>query len=153
MTASAPDRGSADTERVLERLRVQGHRMTPQRRAIVAEVIATRGHISPQAIAARVQDRVPGVNASTVYRTLDLLEELGVVSHAHTERGAEYHRSEHRDHLHLVCAGCGRQESRPAEDVEEARRGFARGTGFMPDFTHFAISGLCEACRGEDRDG
>jgi Fur family transcriptional regulator, ferric uptake regulator len=150
MVTSRPDRGRADdTDRALEELRLRGHRMTPQRRAIVAEIMGTPGHISPQAIAQRVQTRVPGVNASTVYRTLDLLEELGIVSHAHMEQGAEYHRSEHRDHLHLICGRCGRSESRPADDVEPSREEFARHTGFLPDFTHFAISGLCETCRRE----
>jgi Fur family ferric uptake transcriptional regulator len=75
----------------MEVLRVRGLRMTPQRRAIVAEIMRTRGHISPTALARKVQGEMPGVNASTVYRTLALLEEIGVLSHAHLVGGADYH--------------------------------------------------------------
>ena len=74
---------SADS--VLELLRTRGLRMTPQRRAIVAEIMGAEGHISPMVVARRVRDRVPGVNPSTVYRTLTLLEDLGIISHAHLE--------------------------------------------------------------------
>ena len=66
--------------------------MTPQRRAIVSEVMRTHGHISPAEIARKVQGEMPGVNASTVYRTLTLLEEVGVLQHSHLETGAEYHK-------------------------------------------------------------
>ncbi|HEY3023806.1 MAG TPA: transcriptional repressor, partial [Actinomycetota bacterium] len=88
-------------------LRARGLRMTPQRRAIVAEIMRTRGHISPTALARKVQGEMPGVNASTVYRTLALLEEVGVLSHAHLEGGAEYHRAEEAGHVHLTCSRCG----------------------------------------------
>ena len=81
--------------------------MTPQRRAIVGEIMAARGHISATAVSRRVRERVPGVNASTVYRTLDLLEDLGVLSHAHLESGPEYHRRSESQHVHLTCSRCG----------------------------------------------
>ena len=76
---------TATADSVLELLRSRGLRMTPQRRAIVSEIMAAEGHISPTAIARRVQKRVPGVNPSTVYRTLGVLEDLGVLAHAHLE--------------------------------------------------------------------
>ena len=65
------------TAEVLEALRARGHRMTPQRRAIVAEIMETSGHIAPPEVAARVKARIPGVNDSTIYRTLDLLQTVG----------------------------------------------------------------------------
>src|SRR6266550_8271503 len=94
-------------ESLLDLLKSRGLRMTPQRRAIGAEVMGARGHISPTAVARRVRERVPGVNPSTVYRTLDLLEELGVLSHAHLETGAEYHKASESQHVHLSCSRCG----------------------------------------------
>ena len=78
---------------VIELLRSRGLRMTPQRRAIVAEIMRTQGHISPTALTRKVQDEMPGVNASTIYRTLSMLEAAGVLAHAHLEGGAEYHRA------------------------------------------------------------
>ncbi len=130
----------------MDLLKAHGLRMTPQRRAIVAEILATDGHINPAEIARRVRERVPGVNASTVYRTLDLLESLGVLSHAHLEGGAEYHRASDERHIHLVCARCGEAESLSMAEAEALRELIRRHHGFQPDFTHFAISGLCAAC-------
>jgi Fur family ferric uptake transcriptional regulator len=123
--------------------------MTPQRRAIVAEIMAADGHISPPAVARRVRERVPGVNPSTVYRTLATLEEVGVLSHAHLESGAEYHRRSEAQHVHLTCSRCGAQDSLSLEEAERLKDMIAGHHGFQPDLTHFAISGLCARCRTE----
>ena len=92
---------------------------------------------------------MPGVNASTVYRTLSLLEEIGVLSHAHLEGGAEYHRAEEAGHIHLTCARCGSEDDLSLGEAEAIQRVIERHHGFSPDLTHFAISGLCAACRAE----
>jgi Fur family ferric uptake transcriptional regulator len=134
-------------ESVLQLLRVHGLRMTPQRRAIIAEVMAANGHISPTIIAQRVRDRVPGVDASTVYRTLDLLEQIGVLSHTHLESGAEYHRRSESQHVHLVCSNCGAEDSLSLAEAKRLRDLVAGHHGFAPDLTHFAISGLCRHCQ------
>jgi Fur family ferric uptake transcriptional regulator len=126
-------------------------RMTPQRRAILSEVMSAEGHISPAAIARRVQERVPGVNASTVYRTLDMLEGLGVLSHAHLESGAEYHRRADGQHVHLTCSRCGAEDSLSMREAERLGQLIARHHGFRPDLTHFAISGLCRDCQARLR--
>ena len=120
--------------------------MTPQRRAIVAEVMRAQGHISPTAIARRVQGEMPGVNASTVYRTLTLLEEIGVLSHSHLEAGAEYHRAEEAEHVHLTCSRCGRDDALSLKEAEALHRLIQRHHGFEADLTHFAITGLCAGC-------
>jgi Fur family ferric uptake transcriptional regulator len=131
----------------MEVLRDRGLRMTPQRRAIVAEIMRTRGHISPTALARKVQGEMPGVNASTVYRTLALLEEIGVLSHAHLEGGAEYHRAEEAGHVHLTCSNCGAEDDLSMEEAEALSHLIERHREFLPDLTHFAISGLCAECR------
>jgi Fur family ferric uptake transcriptional regulator len=128
-------------------LQARGLRMTPQRRAIVAEIMRTRGHISPTALARKVQGEMPGVNASTVYRTLSLLEEVGVLSHAHLESGAEYHRAEEAGHVHLTCSNCGAEDDLSMEEAEALSNLIERHRQFLPDLTHFAISGLCAECR------
>jgi Fur family ferric uptake transcriptional regulator len=128
-------------------LRAQGLRMTPQRRAIVAEIMRTRGHISPTALARKVQGEMPGVNASTVYRTLALLQEVGVLSHAHLEGGAEYHRAEEAGHVHLTCSNCGAEDDLSLEEAQALSHLIERHREFLPDLTHFAISGLCAECR------
>jgi Fur family transcriptional regulator, ferric uptake regulator len=133
-------------EDVLELLRDRGLRMTPQRRAIVAEVMRTPGHISPTAIARRVQGDMPGVNASTVYRTLTLLEEVGLLQHSHLESGAEYHRSEEAEHVHLTCSRCGADDALSLKEADALQDLIHRHHGFLADLTHFAITGLCREC-------
>lgn len=136
----------AGTTDVIEVLRGRGLRMTPQRRAIVAEIMRTQGHISPTELARTVQGEMPGVNASTIYRTLALLEEIGVLAHAHLEGGAEYHRTEEAGHVHLTCSNCGAEDDLSIEEADALVRLIERHRGFHPDLTHFAISGLCADC-------
>jgi Fur family ferric uptake transcriptional regulator len=135
-------------ESVLQLLKSRGLRMTPQRRAIVAEVMAANGHINATSVAQRVRDRVPGVDPSTVYRTLDLLEEVGVLAHTHLESGAEYHRRSESQHVHLTCSTCGAADSLSIEEANRLKNLVSQHHGFAPDLTHFAISGLCRACQG-----
>jgi Fur family ferric uptake transcriptional regulator len=131
---------------VLELLRSKGLRMTPQRRAIVSEVMRTQGHISPAAIARKVQGDLPGVNASTVYRTLTLLEEVGVLQHSHLETGAEYHKRDEAHHVHLTCHRCGRDDALSIAEAAKLSDLIHRHHGFQADLTHFAITGLCADC-------
>lgn len=132
---------------VVALLRERGHRITPQREAILDEVLRTNGHITPQDVARRVQRRLPAVNDSTVYRTLALLEEVGVVRHAHLERGAEYHRADEVEHVHLTCSRCGAEDDLSMEEAVTLREVIQRHRGFLPDLTHFAIGGLCASCQ------
>jgi len=138
---------SREATEVLDALRGRGLRMTPQRMAIVDEVMRSRGHINVPAVAARVQSRVPGVNPSTVYRTLAMLEEMGVLSHAHLEGGAEYHHAADSGHVHLTCSSCGAEDDLSLDEARQLERLIARHRGFRPDLTHFAISGLCNRCQ------
>jgi Fur family transcriptional regulator, ferric uptake regulator len=138
--------GTVEFADVMELLRGRGLRMTPQRRAIVSEVLRTPGHISPAAIARKVQSEMPGVNASTVYRTLTLLEEVGVLQHSHLETGAEYHRTDEARHVHLTCHRCGRDDALSIAEAEKLGALIHRHHGFEADLTHFAITGLCADC-------
>jgi Fur family ferric uptake transcriptional regulator len=131
---------------LLQELRGRGLRMTPQRRAIVAEVMRAKGHISPIEIARKVQADMPGVNASTVYRTLSLLEDVGVLQHSHVETGAEYHRAEESHHVHLTCRNCGRDDELSLAEATRLQGLIRRHHGFVADLTHFAITGLCADC-------
>jgi Fur family ferric uptake transcriptional regulator len=134
---------------VIELLRQRGLRMTPQRRVIVSEIMRTQGHISPTALARKVQGEMPGVNASTIYRTLSVLEEAGVLAHAHLEGGAEYHRAEDAGHIHLSCSRCGVEDDLSLEEAAALQQLIGRHHGFRADLTHFAISGLCADCQRE----
>jgi Fur family ferric uptake transcriptional regulator len=132
---------------IIDLLRQRGLRMTPQRRLIVAEIMRTQGHISPTALSRKVQGEMPGVNASTIYRTLSILEEAGVLAHAHLEGGAEYHRAEDAGHAHLACSRCGAEDDLSLDEADALQQLIGQHHGFRPDLTHFAISGLCAACQ------
>jgi Fur family ferric uptake transcriptional regulator len=114
-------------------------------------VMRTPGHISPTAITRKVQSEMPGVNASTVYRTLTLLEEIGVLQHSHLETGAEYHRAEEAQHVHLTCRRCGRADELSLAESAKLQRLIRAHHGFEADLTHFAIDGLCSRCAGAGR--
>lgn len=135
------------TSEIVGLLRRRGHRITPQREVIVDEVLRARGHITPLDVARRVKRQMPAVNVSTVYRTLTLLEELGVVSHSHLEAGAGYHRRGEAEHVHLTCARCGDEDDLSLGEARALRDVIRRHRGFEPDLTHFAIAGLCARCR------
>ena len=140
------ERGPVDFADVMTLLRDRGLRMTPQRRAIVSEVMRTQGHISPTHIARTIQSEMPGVNASTIYRTLTLLEEVGVLQHSHLESGAEYHRTDEAQHVHLTCGRCGRDDALSIAEATKLGRLIRSHHGFEADLTHFAITGLCAEC-------
>lgn len=132
-------------------LRQRGYRLTPQRQ-LVLEAVDTLEHATPDAILTEVRRTASGVNISTVYRTLELLEELGLVSHAHLGHGAPtYHLADRHHHLHLVCRDC---ESVIEADVSVAELLTSRlreTYGFETDMKHFAIFGRCAECSGKPR--
>ena len=89
-------------------LRARGYRVTPQRQ-LVLEAVTKLEHATPEEIWADVQQTASGVNISTIYRALELLEQLGLVTHTHLGHGApRYHLAAEADHVHLVCSSCGR---------------------------------------------
>ncbi|TMK17258.1 MAG: transcriptional repressor [Actinobacteria bacterium] len=140
------ERAPNDFASVMTLLREQGLRMTPQRRAIVSEVMRTQGHISPAQMARTIQGEMPGVNASTIYRTLTLLEEVGVLQHSHLESGAEYHKTDEAQHVHLTCSRCGRDDALSLREADKLGSLIHAHHGFVADLTHFAITGLCADC-------
>lgn len=129
-----------------EQLRARGYRLTPQRQ-LVLEAIGALGHATPEDAHAWVRERASGVSISTVYRTLELLEDLGLVHHAHLSHGAPtYHAANAPEHVHLVCRGCGRiTELEPAE-VEPLVGMLKQRHGFAADVGHLTVFGECERC-------
>src|SRR5947199_10324309 len=89
-------------------LRQRGLRMTPQRQLILDAVAAMHGHVSVAQVHQQVVRVFPDVNISTVYRTLEVLEDMGVVRHTHFHDGvAQYERTDAARHHHMVCSRCG----------------------------------------------
>ena len=129
-----------------ETLRAKGYRTTPQRQLVLDAVAALR-HGTPDEICAEVQRTASGVNLSTVYRTLELLEELGMVTHTHLGHGAPtYHAAASEDHLHLVCRDCGGVTETDVASADALVARLADQHGFETDVAHFAIYGRCKGC-------
>lgn len=129
-----------------ERLRASGHRLTPQRE-LVLSAVEQLGHGTPDEIFAEVRRRSEAINLSTVYRTLELLDELGLIHHAHlSDRAPTYHASTDHEHSHLVCRDCHRVISVDAVEVREALAEVNARHGFEPDYGHLTVFGRCADC-------
>lgn len=134
------------------RLREQGFRITPQRQLVLEAVEALR-HGTPEEILVEVQRTATGVNLSTVYRTLEVLEEVGLVTHAHIGHGAPtYHAVDDHVHIHLVCDRCGKVMSVSAEVADEFVDRLRTDHEFVTDISHMAIHGWCTACIDRSRE-
>ncbi|MGI8450112.1 MAG: Fur family transcriptional regulator [Streptosporangiaceae bacterium] len=130
-----------------EELRARGYRVTPQRQ-LVLEAVTKLEHATPEEICADVQQTARGVNISTIYRALELLEQLGLVSHTHLGHGApRYHLAAEAEHVHLVCAGCGRITEVSPEAVQPLVTALADHNGFETDVGHLTVFGRCADCR------
>ena len=130
-------------------LKTRGLRLTPQRQLILDAIASMQGHISADSIHQRVVERFPNVNISTVYRTLELLQEMGLLTHTHFDDGvAQYHRADEGIHQHLVCRQCGSEEELEMAVLEPLAEQLRSRHGFEADLAHFAIVGWCRRCRG-----
>jgi Fur family ferric uptake transcriptional regulator len=128
-------------------MRAAGGRVTTSRRAIVEVLLDSRDHhLTAEEIVVAVRGRLPDVAESTIYRTLSTLEQLGVVGHVHLGHGpATFHLSD-RPHRHLVCTSCQEVIEIPAELLGGLQGALESQYGFVVD-EHFALTGLCRACR------
>jgi Fur family ferric uptake transcriptional regulator len=120
--------------------------LTPQRQ-LVLEAVAKLGHATPEAIVTEVRRTAGGVNISTVYRTLDLLEELDLVFHAHLGHGAPtYHVTGGNSHVHLICDDCGTIQEISPDAVSDVFERLREECGFTVDVDHVALAGRCADC-------
>jgi Fur family ferric uptake transcriptional regulator len=127
-------------------LRARGYRLTPQRQ-LVLQAVDSLGHATPDDVLTEVRRTATGVNISTVYRTLDLLEELGLVSHAHLGHGAPtYHLADRHQHMHLVCRDCEKVTETDVSLAAPLVESLRASHGFETDVKHFAIFGRCADC-------
>src|SRR3954469_14878063 len=127
-------------------LRSRGLRATPQRR-FVLDALERLGHATPDQVCEQVQAVAPSLSPSTVYRTLELLEELGVVTHTHLGHGApSYHLATHADHIHLVCRRCGAVQDADVSRAQQLADEVLARYGFVTDVGHLSLDGLCASC-------
>jgi len=135
-------------ERLMRDLRAAGYRATPQRLVILESVAHSRDHTSAQQVFAQARRRLPGLNPATVYRTLQLLHEAGLLD-LYTNGGQALRfslRDPDHPHAHLVCRSCGRPLELDPELLAPFARTIQRRTGFQMDTHHLTLGGLCPGC-------
>ena len=132
---------------LLARLKSTGHRITPQRLAIIKILIDSREHPSVEQIYRQVQKDFTTTSLATVYNTLERLKEMGEVLELPFSGGSHYDGRNPRPHPHLVCTVCGAIEDLdidlgPAAEEVAAKRGYA-------DVHHrLEFYGVCPRCQG-----
>lgn len=126
----------------------KGYRLTPQRIMILSAIENSDHHISAEEIYAQIVTKYPNVNISTVYRTLELLERLGLVTKTDMGEGrVRYHPAEKGHHHHLVCRECGRIIDLDESLLVPLKEALLKEYKFVADLRHLAILGHCLKCK------
>lgn len=129
-------------------LQEKGYRLTPQRMLVIEALHRADGHISAEEIYEQLHSRYPYSNISTVYRTLELLKELNLVTETDFGDGrVRYHVAEKGHHHHLVCYRCGKITDLDESALYPLKDTLLHDYGFEADLRHLAISGECSECR------
>ena len=133
---------------IVSALSQRGYRLTPQRLMIVSAIEDSQDHISAEEMYAQVAARYPNVNISTVYRTLELLKRLGLVTETDLGGGCvRYHPAHKGRHHHLVCRQCGQMIDLDESLLVPLKAALLRQHDFSADLNHLAITGRCVRCR------
>jgi Fur family ferric uptake transcriptional regulator len=143
-----------DLDALLDRVRLHGCRMTRQRTAILQALCELDGHASAERIYERIALERQKVDLSTVYRTLERLRDLHILSQTDLGRGsAEYEVVTGQPHHHLICQGCGRVIDLDHGYLAPASEAIRKDLGFEAILRHFAIFGLCRECNTQYQSG
>ena len=127
-------------------LRERGQRVTPQRLAIARVVTELDRHVTAEHVFAEVSRRMPGVSLPTVYATLELLEQLGLVRRVSAGAGSAVYDGRVEEHHHLVCRECGAIADIDAPVDRAGLLAAAQANGFAPDYSEVVVRGLCASC-------
>ena len=136
------------TDDIVNRLSEKGFRLTPQRMMVLEAIENSENHISAEEIYAQVAAKYSHVNISTVYRTMELLKRLGLVTETDLGGGrVRYHPVHKGRHHHLVCQECGRIIDLDEPVLYSLKDTLRREYDFEADLKHMAIFGRCARCR------
>lgn len=128
-------------------LRRRGYRFTKQRLLILSAVEKAKGHFSVDDIYRELRAQDPKLHISTIYRNLELLRNLGLVTQTDLGEGRfHYHLREQGHHHHLICEKCGTMTELEEDLVNSLKDAIQQKYGFTPDLKHLAIFGLCRQC-------
>ena len=131
-------------------LKQHGYKLTPQRRAVIKTIASSHDHLTPAGIYEKVQKEHPDIGLVTVYRTLELLTELGFICKVHAEGNCRSYlmRRPLEHHHHLICSDCGVVVDFTNCDFVKLERRLTRKSGFRIDSHLLEFTGLCQNCQG-----
>lgn len=133
---------------VLQSLKEKGYRLTPQRVMVLSAIADGNGHMGVDQVYEQVRKVYPYVDIATVYRNLQLLKRLHLVTEIEAPDGVRYEFiKQDRRHHHMVCEACGAAFDLPPQYLDALKAKLMREVGFEPHMEHFTISGLCNRCR------
>lgn len=131
------------------RLHARGERVTVPRTAVIRALARMGGHVTAEEVAASLPNGLGRPHLATVYRTLERLTELGIVTHVHVGHGpTAYHLAESA-HLHAQCRACSTVFDLPTEVLDTAVAEIAKIAGFALDLEQVVLAGVCANCRGQ----
>ena len=140
-----------DDAELTELLRERGLRATSQRVVMHRLLRDQARHVSAEELLSEAGEQLPGVSLPTVYATLELFEQLGIVRRVNGGGGTLLWDTRADTHHHMICRNCGLIEDMETPlDLERARRSATR-SGFHPDRAEVVVSGLCADCAAKSR--
>jgi Fur family ferric uptake transcriptional regulator len=139
--------------RITSLLRQRGYKLTPQRRRVINAIALSHEHLTPAALYEKVHEQHPNVGRVTIYRTLEILSELGLICEVHADGSCHSYllRRPSEHHHHLICSDCGAVVDFDGCDLSELEQKLSRKTGFDINGHLLEFSGLCPSCRIADK--
>jgi len=143
-----------DRQAIEAALRGRGHKLTPQRRAVIKAIAGTREHMTPAELHEKVRRENPGIGLVTVYRTMEILADIGLICELHSGGNCRSYllRRPAEHHHHLICSGCGRVVDFTGCDLSDIERRLSRDTGYRMESHLLEFLGRCPQCMERSTD-
>jgi Fur family ferric uptake transcriptional regulator len=135
-------------KKVVTALRHNGYKLTPQRKAVIRVITASQDHLTPASIYEKIRYVHPNIGLVTIYRTLEILAELGLICEVHAGGSCRsYTIGTQQHHHHLICSSCGKVVDFTGHYLKELEQNLSKESGFRIDGHLLEFIGLCRACQ------
>ena len=135
-------------KKIAAMLRQHGYKLTPQRRVVLSAIAHSREHLTPAALYEKVHQEHPGIGLVTIYRTLEILAELGLICEVHSGGSCRsYTMGFQQHHHHLICSGCGTVVDFTGHYLDSLEKNLSEESGFRIDGHLLEFIGLCGKCQ------
>lgn len=140
-----------DKEQLREKLHTANRRMTRQRQLVLDALETSHDHADVESLYQRIKARDPNISMATVYRTLAVLKEMGLVEeHQFGEDHSHFEIAHDAPHYHFTCLKCGQVLEFEAPQVMQAARQLSEREGLRVTDAHLFLSGYCARCRQDE---